>query len=508
MKRILIGLVLLGSGCATTNWGDAPFAPDEVQDALVLTGPENLRAEVIQTNSSGLVRFQSADPKIDGYVLPVSVEGDLSHRWYKTKINGRDIRVLIRKNDNWHTYTPGSKVSLQLDEEASATLNEKELIKLHLKQAEAGDLTKIATFDVQGEKQKELEKLTTEIHRDLGKNCEIKPEVNIDWNNISDQELMEYSVASYCESAISGLDRACKIPELKSFISRNVKNIQCGFGPELSHQWRDEKITFTVKFETANLSDWVRKEIDKINVSADRTIRQVRIEDSTVICADAELNHIIVQGPHEDKATEGVSYGNKKVVYRQPKRRMLPGGWFFEPRFYNSQNNENFRGYDLRQFSHVSVKDGSCTLTCGQRKIALQQLQSNEKTEVLKNLEFKTRPDIRTPYALARDKRGRYYFVDKGSTPETQKDFRLYVGLSGRLKRQRMRDIVSDSEGEIFASYRGELRLYLEKNDAVWVERGRHRRLTRVPIEKNYNLIYNRLGTYLGVPLYTPCDDF
>ncbi len=74
-------------------------------------------------------------------------------------------------------------------------------------------------------------------------------------------------------------------------------------------------------------------------------------------------------------------------------------------------------------------------------------------------------------------------------------------------KRQQMKDIVSDSEGEIFSSKRGDLKLYLEKEKAEWVSRGRKRTLLRVPVNENYVLIYNRLGVYLGVELHTPCDD-
>ncbi len=71
-----------------------------------------------------------------------------------------------------------------------------------------------------------------------------------------------------------------------------------------------------------------------------------------------------------------------------------------------------------------------------------------------------------------------------------------------------MKDIVSDSEGEIFASRSGRLKLYLGKDGgAEWQSRKRTQKLTRVNVRENLDLIYNRLGVYIGKRHHTPCDD-
>ncbi len=59
---------------------------------------------------------------------------------------------------------------------------------------------------------------------------------------------------------------------------------------------------------------------------------------------------------------------------------MLPPDWFFEPRFFNKQNNENFRGLDWRVFSHVDydAEKKSCAVTCGDRTTDLKIVAADE----------------------------------------------------------------------------------------------------------------------------------
>jgi hypothetical protein len=226
-----------------------------------------------------------------------------------------------------------------------------------------------------------------------------------------------------------------------------------------------------------------------------------------VCAAPGDEGHVVV-GPREDERTRGVAYGQDGVLYRQPERRYLPEGWFFEPRYPNPGHNSSFRGYDLRVFSYIGMEgEDACLLKCGEREIPLEKLEGEEKRAFLAEAEWQPIPNPREPYALARDKRGIYYYVDRGATSDTAKDFRLYVGRQGRLRLQRMKDIVSDSEGEIFASARGRLKLFLGKEEAEWLSRGRRTPLQRVAVSENLPLIYGRLGVYLGERLHTPCDD-
>ena len=217
---------------------------------------------------------------------------------------------------------------------------------------------------------------------------------------------------------------------------------------------------------------------------------------------------MVLVGPRE-AAHGGLATGDGKRFFKVPSPRMLSEGWFFEPRQRDDSRNPNFRGYDMRVFSRVEAdaEKKSCTLVCGKQETALQLLQGEEKDALLSAAQYEPSPHGREPYALARDKRGNYYYVDRGATEETAKDFHLYRGKRGRLKRLPMKDVVSDSEGEIFASESGHLRLVVGREGAEWVTKKRKRDLLLLPLKDNWGLIYNELGVYLGKRLGTPCDD-
>ena len=124
----------------------------------------------------------------------------------------------------------------------------------------------------------------------------------------------------------------------------------------------------------------------------------------------------------------------------------------------------------------------------------------------------------RQAYALARDNTGTYYFVDRGREEQFSKHFRVFVGPRGKLREVPLTNVVSDSEGDVFATKTGSLRLVLNKGESTWLQetkapglketqRTKETRLVHLPVEDNVRLIYSDLGVYLGERLGTPCDD-
>jgi hypothetical protein len=144
---------------------------------------------------------------------------------------------------------------------------------------------------------------------------------------------------------------------------------------------------------------------------------------------------------------------------------------------------------------------------CGKRRIALRPLSQSRAEKLLARTEIKPPLSRRRPYGLARDRRGIYYYVDRAASGKVR-DYRLYRGPLGKLTRLKMVNIVSDTEGDVFSTQNGSLRLVLEKEHSYWVRKGRKRRLINVPIKKNLPMIFNELGVYLGKPYGTPCDLF
>ncbi len=88
------------------------------------------------------------------------------------------------------------------------------------------------------------------------------------------------------------------------------------------------------------------------------------------------------------------------------------------------------------------------------------------------------------------------------------RDFRIWRGLHGKMKRLKMKNVALDSEGSVFSTARGDLRLVLsEPGVATWAAGHRHTRLKVLPIRRNLSVIFSELGVYFGQQLGTPCDD-
>jgi hypothetical protein len=160
-----------------------------------------------------------------------------------------------------------------------------------------------------------------------------------------------------------------------------------------------------------------------------------------------------------------------------------------------------------RADAQILFKDGKHVVACGDRRTELQPVAEAEGRERIAKARFLARRWQRGAYALLRDQRGTYYYVDTLGEKRPGRDFRLYLGPRGSLKLQKLKNVVSDSEGDIFSTPKGELRLILSKDEAAWIAGKKRTKLVIVPVEDNRQLIYAELGPYVGERLGTPCDD-
>jgi len=210
--------------------------------------------------------------------------------------------------------------------------------------------------------------------------------------------------------------------------------------------------------------------------------------------------HYLVLVPYEFSGPT-FFYGDGKHFYSQ---RGFGGGHngeesynrsFWEPRVEN-------RGQSMFQYANKKY-----TLTCSTRETAFQPLPDAQSAALIASARFHRPMWKRQSYWLARDAKGRFYFLDRMREPEGNTDFRLFIGPKGNLKLQPMTKVVSNAKGDIFSTKAGELRLVSSSAEGSW-RKGRTRTpLTPVPIEDNHVLVYTDLGVYTGEKLGTPCDD-
>jgi hypothetical protein len=221
------------------------------------------------------------------------------------------------------------------------------------------------------------------------------------------------------------------------------------------------------------------------------------VKDKLKLLTDGKKHYVAVVpfGP-----SEHFYYGDGKSFYAQRVFGSSSSGTesfdftFWEPRVKAAWQ------------ASFQFKDSKYEMLCEDRKTELKPVPDAESKELLAAAKFFTPRWKHQGHALARDDRGVYYFVDKVRDPKS-KVYRLYSGPKGAMKPLKMTNVVSDSEGEIFATPAGELRLVLDRSQTAWIKGKKRTQLINLPVEDNHVLIYTDLGVYTGQRLGTPCDD-
>lgn len=163
--------------------------------------------------------------------------------------------------------------------------------------------------------------------------------------------------------------------------------------------------------------------------------------------------------------------------------------------------------WDPRQRLDIGVRDGEWFVRCGEREKILREIPKDEVAKRFAKAVYKPPLWERRSFLLARDDRGVYYYVDRLVQSLGGKGYRVYRGFKGKMKLLKMKNIVEDSVGTIFATRKGDLRLISNTRDTTWIRGKKKTQLINVPIVDNGRMIYTELGIHDAKPLGTPCDD-
>lgn len=155
------------------------------------------------------------------------------------------------------------------------------------------------------------------------------------------------------------------------------------------------------------------------------------------------------------------------------------------------------------------------SVTCAKKTTALTVLSLADSKALLEGATFMPPSWTRLPERLFRDDMGTYYLVDRFRSQDAsdRRDFRVFAGPKGAMKLLALKDLVDDSQGMIFATKNGHLRLVTGtdgKFDPRWVVGTKSTKLIEIDLDRfdTGRLIYLDLGPYSGQRLGTPCDDF
>jgi hypothetical protein len=492
---------------------------ESADSAKVYVGDEGVEVAVVRlrAGNQALVRVTGSGGELDGLVRLHAVEENGAHLEYRGRLRGRDFYTLVVRDGKTWLSLPKHRDSMALkyDEARTRALRPETVLAAYEQQKQAGTLEALERFDRKArvnDAEAELRKAAAAAAAACGK----KVAVTVDWTGVTDEMLGRYSIPSYCGAPLSELGRLCETAEGKAYVAAEVNEVVCRFGPALALEVASGTLKWTSSTEGSNLDEFVRETLRGAPAPTGgpafgqaQSLRQRLALEHTALCTDGK-SHYVVMAP-DDKAQWQIYYGDGKRFVAVPSPGAFLGGdWFFDPRHVAPGHNPNFRGYDMRVHSQVEAdaKKGVCAVHCGERTTPLKFVDAEEKRTLLMGAKYEPTVQRYRPHVLLRDERGQYYYVDKGFRPGEEKRFRLWKGPKGSLKEQKMTNVVSDSEGEIFSTKTGSLRLIVDRaHPSVWIEGKRTVTLRAVPVEENLPLIYNELGVYLGEKMGTPCDD-
>ena len=223
------------------------------------------------------------------------------------------------------------------------------------------------------------------------------------------------------------------------------------------------------------------------------------VRDKLVVLEDGQ-GHFIAVIPFGDDVWSHLYWSaDGKSFYQQ---RVFGGGSSgtesFDRVFWEPRVRERYK-------ASFGMREGVYKVTCADRSTVFKPVEAGRAARGLDTATFGPPRGKYRAYALARDDAGTYYYVDR-SRDEGSMEFRLFSGQRGAMKPLKMTNVVSDSEGDVFATRSGELRLVLDKKESAWVQKGKRQPLRSLAVEDNVQLIYSDLGAYTGQPLGTPCD--
>jgi hypothetical protein len=483
-------------------------ANGELVTAIPLSPAEDKKA---------LLLVQGTDSELDGKVFPFDVETSGQDVRYVTQLHGRryvTLYLLVSgERRKYFLNVPGRRddTPVTFDDARTRALKGEEVYALHQKQKGQGLLTRLMAFDRKGE-EAEIERALAASVKSLNEACGSQTVALVEWASIPDELIKEYSISSYCEAPLESLRKLCVSAEAKKVVQAQVKEASCRFGDAPNVKVESGRLSWTTAKDASNQEEFATKALlDTLESSrgkGEKLATRLALEKIHA-CSDGKGHYVLVR-PDETHTVE-LTYGDgQRFVQVAPPPWVLTGYYFLEPRFYHKTMNHSFRGLDMGLYSEVQLDEEkkTCAVRCGERTLPLSWIDAEQTEAMVAKAVFEPNPQKYVPYALLRDQKGRYYLVERGFRKEEERNFRVSIGPKGSLQVQKMKDVVSDSEGEIFSTKRGELRLVVDRNaPSQWIENKKKTELRAVPVEENLPLIYNELGVYTGARLGTPCDD-
>jgi len=438
------------------------------------------------------IRTMGTEEEGDGVVFVATREALGTGKIYSVVLHGQPRGLLTffsRSNRRgWiHAARSFHVADIHLVEDFEAKLDPEDLLRRRRKQFASGLLARITPESRKGREEAQEKIFFEEMEKASDACGGFTSEIN--WSNVPDSIFENYSVAGECLAIASNLKNFCiHYPQAKPTIAK-ISNVRCDVQSHIKPK-RDPGLAMqedgTLVYSTGSYDDSRPNLVTKMTEAFGESIQVLRSKSHTlVVRANGGLPKIY--------ASDGASTTYYPVVE-------LSGVGYD---FYTHLPSGSVQGA-------LHASKGAWKLTCGKGEESLRVLVGAEREAVVSAATFEAQEKWkRIPYSLARDSLGTYYFVDRFGDEYGGKRYRVFIGRRGQLKLTKLKSLVEDSEGTMFSTDRGDLRLIIDgkKNKAVWIKGRKRTELTSVDVYRNHLLIYDDLGVYLGEDLGFICDD-
>lgn len=465
---------------------------DPSREAQVFAGETGARAEVVPIRSQSsadtgeyyLIRLRGVQDERNDKVLLARRKQLEVGPGYVANVHGEPRSMVFKPNsysDDWSIF---DKQPLRAREVPVPPGTAEELLSSFREQNHDGVTQTIAPRD-RASRERAQTRILDESTRPMQEACDA-PMPEVDWSTVEDVWFEELSIASSCAKLDVTLRFFCEnYPHRKSEFS---KPVTCSLdGDPRTHE--------RPKLERQKDGSW--------RYHPSRSNRHLADVAYTLVQELGEQDQLLKRGSRfllvrEESKAVRVYAGDGKAFY--------PIG------IQDHRQSGHLRSYDLyrgEREARLRQNENGWQLVCDASVEPLSLVVGKERDAIIASATYESEPrSKREPYFLARDSRGTYYYVDRYRKELGGKRFRVFIGRRGQTKLSKLRGLVEDTEGTVFSTENGELRLVVSAGSAsgTWHQQNKQTALTTVSIPDNMRLIYDELGVYAGEDLGHLCD--
>lgn len=464
--------------------------------ARLFGNDDGVRVELVAVRSTTnpelrnryLLRATGTTSKFDGLVIVAQRERRNKTLMFDGTLRGQP-NLLLSHDTGRSSWAFRGYATTNLDDEIVYPLEDSVdgAKVLALREGQRGSALRAIEPQTREEKVQWQQRYVEEYLAELPEDCS-GFRFSVDWSSVPDEAFDLHTISGICSTPISIIQRFCEQNPKQGKAVGDSLSVECSYRDghdERKSQWEfrknsDGSFTYVPGGEAREahiaIVDILRKKF-----GAERKVFRLGTQHFII---DYKLG----------RASSYYQHGNSywpagSTVDSDPKGFRLPSG-AVSSRLDRSG-------------------DQHWGLLCGQKMNALEELETSERDAILKNAKFEPEPKWkREPYFLSRDSHGTYYYVDRYQQEFGGKRYRVFVGRRGQLKITKLKRLVEDSEGTLFSTESGDLRLVVSSGDqrAVWIHGRKETRLTPVNVRANLGLIYDELGVYYGDELGFVCD--